>query len=208
MNAEHRVPFAEAMGVLAETFNEPISATKVEAYFSALSDLPFDDVARAARKVLQEARFFPKPVELREAVRGSAAERADDRWGLVMEAVRRVGYNGHPTFDDPLILQVVERLWGTWEALCRSLPAGGPELVGWIKQFKAVYVTLATREHQDLRTPMLSEATRAVIHQVEDIAKRKVMPAPETVQEDLDGRPMWAGALLVGGHGYHEDTDA
>lgn len=198
MTAADRMNFAHAYGVMAEMFNEPVSTTKMEGYFAALSDLPYDDVSRAIRVVMQEARFFPRPVELREAVRGNPDQRAEQRWGLVLEAVRRVGYVGHPQFEDPLVLQAIERLWGSWNEMCRTLPSGGPELVGWIKQFRMVYATLATRHQQDLKQPMLPAATREVFHRLEDIAKRKALPAGETIQTDLNGVPMWAGAHLVG----------
>ena len=40
---------------------------------------------------------------------------------------------------DPRTLRAVNELWGGWRRLCETLPAEGPELVGWIKQFKATY---------------------------------------------------------------------
>jgi hypothetical protein len=116
MQAADRANFARGYGVMAEMFNEPVSATKIEAYFSALSDLPYEDVERAIRVVMQEARFFPRPIELREAVRGNPEQRAEERWGKVVEAVRRVGYMGQPVFDDPLVSQAIDRLWGSWGA--------------------------------------------------------------------------------------------
>lgn len=146
MTDQDRPHFAEAMHAMAETFNEPMSDIRAEAYFDALRDLPMGRVNAAVRLALRTCRFFPKPVELRELVEGSADQRADFAWGEVLEQIRRVGYMGSPTFTDPAISDTVCQVWGGWRRLCETLPGEGPELVGWMKQFKAAYKTVSARD--------------------------------------------------------------
>lgn len=139
MTESDRPALSQALLVLSETFNEPVSEVRAEAYFSALSDLPMASVAHATRAALRSCRFFPKPAELRELIEGDPETRADAAWGYLLEGIRQVGYMRFPVFEDPRIMIAVRDVWGTWERLCSTLPAEGPELVGWIKQFKSAY---------------------------------------------------------------------
>ena len=137
-------PFGEAMHALGETFNEPVSDVRIEAYFDALSDLSIEQVNAACRLAFRSCRFFPKPVELRELI-GGDGNPAELAWGAVLKEIRRVGYMGTPRLDDRT-LTAVEETWGGWRRLCETLPAEGPELVGWMKQFKATYAAGASRD--------------------------------------------------------------
>ncbi len=58
--------FAKAMFVLGETYNEPVSETRVRAYWDALVDLPLSHVIPALKQAIRAFKFFPKPSELRE----------------------------------------------------------------------------------------------------------------------------------------------
>ncbi len=137
--------FGESIHALAETFREPMTALRMEGYFDALKDLSIEHVSAAVRLALRQCKFFPKPVELRELVEGDRGMLADAAWGEVLREISRVGYLGQPRFSDARILPAVQSTWGSWVRLCETLPAEGPELVGWIKQFKAVYQSLEKR---------------------------------------------------------------
>lgn len=159
-----RVVFAEAMMILGETFNEPVSEVRIESYFSALSDLPMPALGLAVRSAVRTLKWFPKPVELREMVLGAAGDNADAAWAEVMTQIRRVGYIGTPTFTDPNTGRAVDEIWGSWRRLCETLPAEGPELIGWIKQFKATYASQAPRDEKQLLTvSQFSPAVRALV---------------------------------------------
>jgi len=58
--------FTATMLAMAEVFNEPVSPVKITAYAEALQHVPMDDLEAAARRLIAEARFFPRPVEWRE----------------------------------------------------------------------------------------------------------------------------------------------
>lgn len=170
MTAHDAAPFAEAMHVLGETFNEPMSPIRSEAYFDALSDLSIAQVQTAVRLALRACKFFPKPVELRELLAGAPDANADAAWGELMREVARVGYVGQPQFSDPRTLRTIREVWGGWARLCETLPREGPELVGWIKQFKATWGSQDRRDlearltagslHPDVRAFITREQTR------------------------------------------------
>lgn len=157
-----RKAFAEAMLVLSETFGEQLSALKTEGYFEALSDLTIHQVNAAVRHAMRNSRFFPRPVELRESVAGTTEDAAEAAWAAVLKEIRRVGYIGVPTLE-PRALQAVNELWGGWRRLCETLPAEGPELVGWIKQFKATYASVDRAAERQLTMEALHPNVRAFI---------------------------------------------
>lgn len=148
-----RTLFAEAMHVLGETFNEPISDIRIEGYFDALQDFSIEQVNVAVRLALRDCRFFPKPVELREMIAGAPGANADAAWGELIREVRRVGYTGTPTFSDDRAMLALRETWGSWQRLCETLPGEGPELIGWAKQFKAAFLSLETRDLTHRLTP-------------------------------------------------------
>lgn len=162
MIVDDRVAFAEGMFMLGETFNEPISDVKVEAYFQALLNYDIGEVTIAIQGALRNCKFFPRPVELRELIDGSTEDAAEQAWGLVLGEVRRVGYIGTPRLD-ARTLRAVNELWGGWRRLCETLPGEGPELVGWIKQFKATYASVERAAERQLTAATVHPTVLAFI---------------------------------------------
>lgn len=162
MTEHDREPFAEALMALGEAFNEPVSTVRAEGYFDALQEFTLAQVNTGARLALRTCRFFPKPVELRELIEGDVTAAADAAWGAVLEQIRRVGYMGTPTLDDRT-LRAVRELWGSWRRLCETLPVEGPELVGWVKQFKTVYGSVERTEQRALTMGDLHPNVRSFI---------------------------------------------
>jgi hypothetical protein len=140
-----RPAFAKGLYVLGETFNEPVSEVRAEAYFDALADLSAPAVLEAIRKAVAECRFFPRPTELREMVAGRLEDRAELAWMAVLRLVRRHGYPGidgrgkAPDFPDDATRRAALELYGGWVALCERLPGEGPELLGVAKNFRSAY---------------------------------------------------------------------
>lgn len=173
MTETDRPAFARALFVLGETFNESISDLRAEGYFDALRDFSLEEATAAIREALRTCKFFPKPVELRELVDGDADTNADQGWAEVIREVRRVGYMGWPHFTDSRIEMVVVDVWGSWSRLCQTLPGEGPELVGWMKQFKSAYRSQGVRARTDALAAGMPSNLRK---QITDIAKAKAMP--------------------------------
>jgi hypothetical protein len=156
MTEHDRTAFGRMLFALGDTFNEPVSELRVEAYFDALRDLPADAVLAAGRRAIAESEFFPRPFKLREFTEGSGDDRAELAWNAVRTLVRRFGYYNQPQdsdWPDEATQRAALELYGGWRALCSSLPADGPELLGYRKSFIASYQAYASRERRDLALP-------------------------------------------------------
>jgi hypothetical protein len=152
MTEHDRGRFAELLLAIGETYSEPVSDARMEIYFRALSDLSLDDIRQAAHVHVKTQKFFPRPAELIEAVEGSVDDRAELAWMAVLERVRRYGfyYAGEIAWPDVATKRAAMELYGGWKPLCERLPAGGPELLGVAKQFKATYRSYAARDVRQL----------------------------------------------------------
>jgi len=131
--------FVTMLFAMGELFNETVSAVRAEMICRALEDLDFDAVKQAAAAHVRSATFFPKPAELRRLVEGNVEDGAELAWEHVLREVRRVGYVGTPVWPSAVTQRAAEGLFGSWRALCERLPADGPGLLGYRKQFLALY---------------------------------------------------------------------
>jgi hypothetical protein len=142
MTSDDRKPFAAVMFGLGECFGEPVSEVRIELYFQALNDFTLDQVRQAARITVKASKFFPRPAELREAVTGPVDDRAELAWGAMRRLIRRFGFYLEPNVEDwpdDACRRAALELYGGWRALCSSLPADGPELLGFRKSFIGLY---------------------------------------------------------------------
>ena len=71
--------FATALGRLAEVFDAPLTAERVDAYTEALGDLRAVALEAGAKTIIRTSKWFPKPVEWREAAEQWEAEEAERR---------------------------------------------------------------------------------------------------------------------------------
>ena len=70
----------------ADLFGLALSETRIEAYLDALDDLEPAQVAVALASLRSTARFFPRPIEVRETVEGTLADEAERIWLAVRAA--------------------------------------------------------------------------------------------------------------------------
>lgn len=126
----------------------------VKVYWLILRDEFTDEEwQRAVSACLRSERWFPVPVTLLEAARGSVADTAELAWMTVTQAVEAVGAYRTANFDDPLINATIRALGG-WVALCDT-PAA--EFDRWTrKEFLRAYGSLARSQG------MSQEATKAL----------------------------------------------
>ena len=162
--------FSEAMVVLGHTFNETISPIKIAAYFDALSDHRIEDVVCATRTLIRSQHFFPKPIDFLRLLSGTA----DDAWGEVLREIQRIGYVGTPRFKNPITLDTVVAIAGSWQRLCEVLPNEGPERIGWMKQFRSAFEVMSAR-HQE-HTLTLQSADPTILRAIRAIADAKSFP--------------------------------
>lgn len=171
MTEADRREFAVLMLGIGEAFGEVVSPTKLDIYFSALADLPIDELRRAATVHVQTQKFFPRVAELREAIDGNATERADLAWVALLREVRRVGWCGVPTWTDPVLKATALGMFRDWRDLCETMPGDGPALLGMAKQFKATYAAYARRDLRENLLPPSRDEARASL---KDLAKELV----------------------------------
>ena len=98
MTNEDRLGFAKLLLYAGEAFGEPVSDVRASAYFDALYDLSLDEVRAAIKHLIRESRFFPRPVDIRGVVRGTADQLADAAWGVREDCpgiLKQLGVSGY-----------------------------------------------------------------------------------------------------------------
>jgi hypothetical protein len=157
-----RAAFAGLLKGLGEAFNEPVSDLRAEIYFAALEDRDIADVKAAVFAHIRAGKFFPRPAELRERISGNVEDQAEMAWQSLLREVRRVGYIGRPVLDAATSHAALGLFGGSWRTLCEHLPAQGPELLGYRKQFVASYGATARLAAAGALPPSHEEATAAL----------------------------------------------
>lgn len=119
--------FTLVMLTLGEVFKEEITAARMNAYKSALSDLSIDQIEKAASRLIAEAVFFPKPVEIRNLIKLSSDDRAEMAWRTFAKLVGNEGEYPSLYFDDLAISFAINHMGG-WLAACDELRKCSPEM--------------------------------------------------------------------------------
>jgi len=112
--------FATLLDTLAEALDAPVSELRKLAYFDALSDLEFPAVATAVRGLMRTARFFPKPVDIREAVLGDVESIIESEWLALHTAMATVGAYRSLICQNATLGQTIVALFGSWPDACRA----------------------------------------------------------------------------------------
>ena len=141
---------------------------RVSIYVKLLADLDAEALIAATQQHIATSKFPPTVAELREACASltrPALPAWADAWGEVLDAIRRVGYLGRPSFSHPLITQAVHSMGG-WKLLCAMEIS---ETATQRAQFRDVYNAYASR----------ATATANLLPDVRAAAERNgVLPAP------------------------------
>lgn len=144
MTESDRLKFAAYLTGVAEVLEAQLSEMKITLYFEALKDLDLDDISRACSYLIQSARFFPKPAEIREAIQGNAEDRAMIALQQLKQAIAEHGTYKSIKFTDAKIHAVVQALGG-WVSL------GEKTYDEWVwidKDFVRIYRAFLSRDVQ------------------------------------------------------------
>lgn len=136
--------FSKGMQALGETFDTPVSELRTATYFDALADLELRDVLRAMRGLIRTHKFFPKPVEIREAIHGTPADLTESAWMLWKRAARKVGGAASLVVTDAVLAETLVTVFGGWPEACYA--EFSPEM--WAakrKEFERVYRVFVER---------------------------------------------------------------
>ena len=104
--------FRENMTVLCELFDKPLTKLLMGIYWKALEPFTNEECQRAFNEVALSSKFFPKPADLLEILRGKIEDQGARAWIQVGEAVRRYGNYQSVCFADPVIHSVIEFMGG------------------------------------------------------------------------------------------------
>lgn len=127
---------------LAEIFGKEVTDTFLRLYFGALEDLEIEYIRKTANVLARTCKFFPKPVEFREALQPNLEVQASLAYEKVERAFRRVGIYSSVIFDDPVIHAVLRSLGGDkgWIEYCNLKH---DEVKWWRKDFERLYKNYA-----------------------------------------------------------------
>lgn len=118
-NDSDKARFLASFKALTELHRVSVSPELTKLYFMALQDFPVEAVVKAMGECVMTCTFFPKPVEIREKVTGSADDRAQVQAATVWESIGRVGSYNSVAFDDPVTMAVIDRSFGGWTEVCQ-----------------------------------------------------------------------------------------
>jgi hypothetical protein len=131
--------------------NARLTPASIAFFEEFIADLDFNVTRMAIGDLLCTSKFAPSIAEIRAAVADrtlGVARRGLQAWGDVAQAIRRVGYIGQPTFEDPLVAECV-RLLG-WMSLCKGDAPDGVDRA----HFAKLYDELAERQRaRDVSAP-------------------------------------------------------
>jgi hypothetical protein len=125
MRTEDADKFYRLLTGAAELLDRSLTPVTFELYFAALADLSLEQIEEAMRGIMRGAKFFPKPVEIREAYCGTADDRAEAAWETVVRAIARFGAWKSLQVADPLLAAAIRETWGDWPRACETLPLPG-----------------------------------------------------------------------------------
>lgn len=93
--------------------------TMIRVYHLVLGNVPLDVVMQSLQRHLSTSPYFPRPADLMNAAKAITDDTPDDgaAYAELVREIRRVGYNGKPTFSSPAIGEAVSGLGG-WRSIC------------------------------------------------------------------------------------------
>lgn len=106
--------FKEYMTALSEIHNKDLSALLNSIYWETLKPYTDEECERAFKELVFTSKFFPKPADFLEILRGKIEDQGTLAWIQVVKAVRRYGNYPSVRFADPVIHSVINFMngWG------------------------------------------------------------------------------------------------
>ena len=173
MTDRDKFAFTAYLTGLGEIFDVQLSQSRIDLYFAALRDMSLETIKARCNFVGRTGLFFPKPIEIRNALQISAQDQALLAFDSVIAAIECHGYYVSVEFQDGVIGPVITALggWGKvvdWETKDREWHR---------KEFVRLYVIYAARGPWPP-----AQFTGFIEHQnrlncVGEIPKRVVIPA-------------------------------
>jgi len=132
--------FKEYLTALCEIHDKQISPLLASLYWKVLEPFTDEECEKAFKALIYKSRFFPKPVEFVEIIKGTSSDQATSAWLEVLATVKRVGQYQSVMFSDPLIHSVIESMGG-WVRLAGGMKTD--EEIWKQKEFERLYNVLS-----------------------------------------------------------------
>jgi hypothetical protein len=144
MDDSDRPRFARALLVLATAFDVDMGEPRMAGYWLGLSDLTIEQVEQACAMALKGAKFFPRPVELREFICGNVADAATRAWLAWRLAAHRLGGGASVIVKDAVLADTLVAVFGGWPEAC-ALELSREMWASKQKEFDRVFAVMAQR---------------------------------------------------------------
>jgi hypothetical protein len=150
---KNRKLFGEFMMALSEIHGKVITALLNSLYWKTLEPFTDQECEAAFKELIFSSKFFPKPVDFLEILKGNKEDQAGRAWIKVIEAVRRIGNYESVKFDDPVIHSIF-KFWGGW-----GVTADWRECDMKFKQkeFEKLYILMASGKKHPTYLPGYTE---------------------------------------------------
>lgn len=113
MQQSDKPEFLATIATIGAMLQVEVSKETAIAYWSLLQDLELGAFKRAATKLMNTSRFFPKPVDFRELIEDDVASQAEQAWAVVTRLVKNSAAAEHP---DPRAEKAIASIGG-WAVL-------------------------------------------------------------------------------------------
>jgi len=114
------IKFKEYMSLLSETFDKPVSGSLNDLYWKILEPFTDEQCESAFKEIIYSSKFFPKPADFMEILKGKKEHRATEAWIEVLNAIKRIGNYESVKFSDPVIHSVLQ-VMGGWDKLAATM---------------------------------------------------------------------------------------
>ncbi len=146
--------FKQNMGALGEIHGKEISNLLMALYWKVLEPFPDAECDRAFKDMIFNSKFFPKPADFLESLRGKKEDQAALAWVRVEKAIRRIGpYQSIRFADDPAIMSAIQCMGG-WPEFGNI---SEKELPWKAREFQKLYVIMKGGENHPSYLPGITE---------------------------------------------------
>ena len=162
-----REKFLKNMALICDINDRKISEPLTDLYWKILEPFTDEECENAFKKIIQTCRFFPKPVDFIEILKGKEEHNATIAWIEVLSAVKSVGDYQSVKFSDPVIHSVLQ-VMGGWEKLASTMTSDEEK---WKqKEFERLYQVMERRGNHPKYLPGTHEInnTTSVIAEYEE----------------------------------------
>lgn len=158
-----RSRFAACLLAASELYGKPVGEAVVAVWWDALARFDIGAVESAFRRHFANpdtGQFMPKPADIVRLIEGTTVDVAQVAWSKVDRAIRTVGPYASVTFDDPIVMRVLQDMGG-WIALAQRTEDEWPFVANEFRTRFAGYRSRALPVEHLRRLPGIAEMENA-----------------------------------------------